>query len=786
MWHPTDSSVPSGIGFLVLSLVAQFTSAAPVADGAASVDQSRIFRRAVNGTATLSTDVVPAYTPTSSDVLSSTDILIVSTDTPTSSIGDATIVDTIISDTIISTGTPTSSDVLSSTDLIQSTSTDILTVSTDTPTSSIGDATIVDTTIGDTIISTGTPTSIDVLTSTDWIASTDTPTSSVGDTTIGDTTVSTGIETDTATSVTEQSLTATPIDVTTGSGTTETFPQSTTETSVPTSSAPVTAPPSGTTAAIAQATATASEYSSQIAIIIPIINAWTKDPVNLKTDTLDKVNNLINGIKGAIKDLGGSESSPCNGKKRGLGDLVSGIVSTVINTLSCAISELEDVTKNVTDGLVDGIAPIVASLTESNKDLEEESEEEEDEETKTDKTETETEDVSTTTEAETTTTTSGECQMRTTIDVAGESNNTPKMTIPFPEYTGVTTGSMTFTGIGAPSNTPGATSETSTGTNAASNTPGATSETSTGTGAPSNTPGATSETSTGTEASSDTSDAISENGTPTAGTPTAVTDATSEVPTTTEETETPAPTTTPSTLVTMTRSSSDESSNTITTGTPISSGLITTTPEATSTEPTRTYYPCLVYGGPSVPSAYCQCVTTVDGTQYVATTTLVDGQCAAYTEYPATINPVTDAPAPTDAPIMEPVTQTIAGTVLAWSSYSIQYGVVYTGIKVTQTIGLGEASTISTPVPTQTAVDNDGSGQCGTSDGLSKTGLGEACNRAIDEFEDDVIYTGYTTRYSRSKKGILIAASFGQAACIAKFSCDDYGIGMSGKLIKEA
>ncbi|KAH7224159.1 meiotically up-regulated gene 117 protein [Fusarium oxysporum] len=28
--------------------------------------------------------------------------------------------------------------------------------------------------------------------------------------------------------------------------------------------------------------------------------------------------------------------------------------------------------------------------------------------------------------------------------------------------------------------------------------------------------------------------------------------------------------------------------------------------------------------------------------------------------------------------------------------------------------------------------------------------------------------------------------SMGQAACIAKFSCDDYGIGMSGKLIKEA
>ncbi|EKJ69120.1 hypothetical protein FPSE_10701 [Fusarium pseudograminearum CS3096] len=98
----------------------------------------------------------------------------------------------------------------------------------------------------------------------------------------------------------------------------------------------------------------------------------------------------------------------------------------------------------------------------------------------------------------------------------------------------------------------------------------------------------------------------------------------------------------------------------------------------------------------------------------------------------------------------------------------------------TATRGYVVPSTVSTPLPSQTAIDNDGGGQCGTSDGLSKKGLGEACDRSINEFDADTVYKGYATRYSRSNKGILMAASFGQAACIAKFECDDYGIGMKG------
>lgn len=237
--------------------------------------------------------------------------------------------------------------------------------------------------------------------------------------------------------------------------------------------------------------------------------------------------------------------------------------------------------------------------------------------------------------------------------------------------------------------------------------------------------------------------------------------------TTTRGSDTTLPTSTPSTLLTTTRASSDTATTDI-----------TTSDAATTTKEVRTYYPCNYFGGPRVADPYCQCVTTVDGKQYVATAPLIDMECEAYTAYPSKVVPVTEAPKPQE-PVQTPFTTTNDGTVLVYSAYTTSTMKGF-GTTATATIGYGDPSTVSTPLPTQTAVDNDGSGQCGTSDKLSKDGLGDACDRAINDFDADTIYTGYTTRYSRSKKGILMAASFGQAACIAKFECDDYGIGMKG------
>ncbi|KAM5367177.1 hypothetical protein ACJZ2D_010167 [Fusarium nematophilum] len=256
--------------------------------------------------------------------------------------------------------------------------------------------------------------------------------------------------------------------------------------------------------------------------------------------------------------------------------------------------------------------------------------------------------------------------------------------------------------------------------------------------------------------------------------------------TSTEDTTTTAETTsTLSTLLTTTRNS--ESSETTSGETTESLAITetettettTTAPSTTTSEPERTYYPCFNYGGPRVPTPHCKCETTTNGQAYYATAPLISGQCVAYTTFPSSVPTTTQAPVKiTEGPIAEPVTLTEDGTVLSYPSRVYSYAEVYTGIPVTFTYGAGTPETLATPVPTQTDANNKGSSMCHAID--------NACQRAYDQFEDDTIYKDFTSRYSRIDKGFIVVASFGQAGCTAQFKCDDYGIGMSGRLIKEA
>ncbi|KIL83907.1 hypothetical protein FAVG1_12884 [Fusarium avenaceum] len=203
---------------------------------------------------------------------------------------------------------------------------------------------------------------------------------------------------------------------------------------------------------------------------------------------------------------------------------------------------------------------------------------------------------------------------------------------------------------------------------------------------------------------------------------------------TTTQSDTSLPISTPSTLVTTTRASSNA----------VTSGV--TSDASTTSEEARTYYPCVIYAGPRVSKPYCQCSTTVSGKQYTTPA------------FPPVV-PVTDGPL-TQAPIETPFTTTHDGTILVYSAYTLEYFNL-NSFQVTATGGYGVPSTISTPLPSQTAVNNDGGGECGTSDSLSKHGFGDACDRAIDGFDDNTVYTGYTSRYSRLTKGILMVASVG-------------------------
>ena len=97
---------------------------------------------------------------------------------------------------------------------------------------------------------------------------------------------------------------------------------------------------------------------------------------------------------------------------------------------------------------------------------------------------------------------------------------------------------------------------------------------------------------------------------------------------------------------------------------------------------------------------------------------------------------------------------------MVWSTYVLDYINIPGVTKITQSVGVGETSTVSTPLPSQAAVNNDGGGQCGIGDGLSKKGLREACDRAINKYEDDTVYSDYVSRYSRESAkendGIII------------------------------
>ncbi|KAF4453918.1 hypothetical protein F53441_3443 [Fusarium austroafricanum] len=851
MLRPTDSPKPIGIGFLLLSFGAQFSSAIPY-------NFYQLNERDVYTDTTTTSNWIPVVgtetnnvvnTPTSGTLVPTTSSdAIINTDTTTH---DAIVVDTTTNAAPVAetpttigeiVGDTTSAEVPGTVDVFSSTGASVNSAPTTTsnwippvgtdasngpntpgpdtttnvvvpPAGTTTNEPVSDTTTNTGIPPAGTETTsnapgpVDTTTNTDIPVGTETTSNVIqpvdtttdapapGTTTteaaapVVDTTTTADIpppNTDTTVSSAEVPAPQTTTDKADAPSTTapvNNAPSTTDKASEPSGkpsdapSAPVTAPPQGTTAAVSQAQVTASEYNSKVDDIIPIIVAWTNNPDGLKTDTLNKVNNLIDGVKGAIKDLGGSESGGCPGKKRRRGLL--DLVSNVINTLSCVVSNLEDVTGKITGGIVDGVTPIVSTLTNQSNDLKEQSEEKEEEKSKTDKkestkeeeskteeskTEQSTTEKATSTEASTTETTqttetsTGACSMRETTDLPAASNTQPTTTPPLPPAVGGTAGADETTSSTVE------TAKTDSPTSAEATTTGNGPETTTAEGPQSTKDVNTSGYDTSTKAAEETSTA-------------------DETKAGNTETDTSAPATTrPSTLLTTTRPSPDQTSNTITSG----STEVITSADGITTEPTRTYYPCNIFGGPRVATAYCQCSTTISGKQYVTSASMIDNDCAGYTAFPGTINPATEAPPPTQAPIEEPLTKTIDGTVLAWDSYTLAYGNVYTGIKVTFSNGIGPSRTIATPVPTQTHVDNDGGGQCGTSDGLSKSGLGDACDRAINEFNDDTIYTGYTTRYSRSSKGLLMVMSMGQAACIAKFSCDDYGIGMSGKLIKEA
>ncbi|QGI69937.1 hypothetical protein CEK27_002266 [Fusarium fujikuroi] len=203
----------------------------------------------------------------------------------------------------------------------------------------------------------------------------------------------------------------------------------------------------------------------------------------------------------------------------------------------------------------------------------------------------------------------------------------------------------------------------------------------------------------------------------------------------------------------------------------------TTFATSTTTKEPEREYPCIIHANPGI-DPYCACETTVSGKGFYVSTDLISSSCADYTTFPSSIPTDAFEPKVTEKPDPEPYVKTDDGTVVSYPDRTVKVG-NYPGGKYTYTQGVGDAVTLETPLPTQTDANNKGSSQCGSID--------DACDRALnDGFDDETTYTDYVSRYARIKSGMIMLASFGQAGCTAQFKCDEYGLGMKGKDIKDA
>ncbi|KAF4972987.1 hypothetical protein FZEAL_9447 [Fusarium zealandicum] len=197
-----------------------------------------------------------------------------------------------------------------------------------------------------------------------------------------------------------------------------------------------------TTATGAAAISSVSSASTEVAGLIPIINLWKDDPVNLKDETLNKVDEVKDHVVAVIKGLGGNINQGCNSKrKRGL----LGPIGDIINSLICIVTDLTDITRSIVVRDVTSVTNIVTRVETKNEELtdkknkEDENEDDKSTEEKTDvgsateqkpTTEEPTKTTESTTTAEESTTTSGAAITPCASDTCGGTDACPMGQLP--------------------------------------------------------------------------------------------------------------------------------------------------------------------------------------------------------------------------------------------------------------------------------------------------------------------------------------------------------------------
>lgn len=132
-------------------------------------------------------------------------------------------------------------------------------------------------------------------------------------------------------------------------------------------SAPFTLPPVTTTLASSQATSSMSSVSSELVVLIPVINSWKANPTLLKSNTLNKIKPVKSDIEDLISNLSSISSSSGCGSKRKRGIL--GAIGDIVNKLSCIDEDLDSIIENINADDVDAVGDSLDDLTSENNDL---------------------------------------------------------------------------------------------------------------------------------------------------------------------------------------------------------------------------------------------------------------------------------------------------------------------------------------------------------------------------------------------------------------------------------
>ena len=117
-----------------------------------------------------------------------------------------------------------------------------------------------------------------------------------------------------------------------------------------------------------EAKASATEFSSQIGVLFPLIDAWISDPQPARaTEISDKVDGILviaaDFAAKLPKDSSGSDNS-CGNRRRDLSrrSFLGGLFKSLVQAVTCIAEDVAEVRKDIIDGVEDAVRKVASEL----------------------------------------------------------------------------------------------------------------------------------------------------------------------------------------------------------------------------------------------------------------------------------------------------------------------------------------------------------------------------------------------------------------------------------------